>query len=218
MYEFSNLMWNIERGACCTSSLSWINHNWIKSTILSITSFWGGFKEWNLEEFQGINWVILSIGSDYSDNWRIAKIEEVSESIISIYVMVGWWWWFNVKFYYLSYILWWKERERMKSSNISWYRRIVSSSWRFIPPFKFGSCSYLWKSLLPLNNNYWLFLIYCAWCIVVYWCNSYTICYHWNFIHKWLQESSIFKQLWGHPWIKITKKNFQKVQKLYNQW
>ena len=79
------------------------------------------------------------------------------------------------KFYYLSYILGWKEGARMESSNLSWYWRIVSSSWRFIPPFTFGSCSYLWKSLLPLNNNYWLFLIYCAWCIVVYWCNSYTI-------------------------------------------
>ena len=89
--------------------------------------------------------------------------------------MVGWWRWFNVKFYYLSYILGWKEGKRMESSNISWYWRIVSSSWRFIPPSKFGSYSYLWKSLLPLKKNYWLFLIYCAWCIVVYWCKSYTI-------------------------------------------
>ena len=89
--------------------------------------------------------------------------------------MVGWWWWLNVKFYYLSCILGWKKGERMEISTLSWYWRIVSSSWRFIPPFAFGSCSYLWKSLLPLNNNYWLFLIYCAWCIVVYWCNSYTI-------------------------------------------
>jgi len=88
--------------------------------------------------------------------------------------MIGWWWWFNVKFYYLSYILGWKEGARIESSNISWYWRIVSSSWRFIPPFTFGSCSYLWKSLLPLNKNYWLFLICCVWCIVVYWCNSYT--------------------------------------------
>jgi hypothetical protein len=63
----------------------------------------------------------------------------------------------------------------MESSTLSWYWRIVSSSWRFIPPFTFRSCSYLWKSLLPFNNNYWLFLIYCAWCIVVYWCNSCTI-------------------------------------------
>jgi len=80
-----------------------------------------------------------------------------------------------IKFYYLSYILGWKEGARIKRSNISLYWRIVSSSWRFIPPFTFGSCSYIWKSLLPLNKNYWLFLIYCAWCIVVYWCNSYTI-------------------------------------------
>ena len=80
-----------------------------------------------------------------------------------------------IKFYYLSYILGWKEGARIESSDISWYWRIVSSSWSFIPPFTFGSCSYLWKSLLPLNKNYWLFLIYCAWCIVVYWCNSYTI-------------------------------------------
>ena len=26
-----------------------------------------------------------------------------------------------------------------------------------------------------VGSHYWLFLIYCAWCIVVYWCNSYTI-------------------------------------------
>ena len=140
----------IERGAFCESSLSWIDQNWIKSTILSITSFWGGFKEWKLEEFQRIHWVILSTGSEYSKNWRIAEIEEVSWSIIRFYVMIGWWWWFNVKFYYLSYILGWKEGARMESSTLSWYWRIVSSSWRFIPPSTFGSCSYLWKSLLLL--------------------------------------------------------------------
>ena len=89
--------------------------------------------------------------------------------------MIGWWWWFNVKFYYLSYILGWKEGARMESSTLSWYWRIVSSSWNFIPPFTFGRCRYLWKSLLPLNNDYWLFRIYCAWCIVVYWCKYYTI-------------------------------------------
>ena len=101
--------------------------------------------------------------------------------------MIGWWWWFNVKFYYLSYILRWKEGARIESSNISWYWRIVSSSWRFIPPFTFGSCSYLWKSLLPLNKNYWLFLIYCVWCIVVYWCNSYTIVHCSLDIIEWLK-------------------------------
>ena len=108
-------MLNIEHGEFYTSSLSWINQNWIKSTILSITYFWGGFKEWNLEKFQRINWIILSIGSEYSKNWIIVEIEEVSGSIIRFYVMVGWWWWFNVKFYYLSYILGWKEGERMES-------------------------------------------------------------------------------------------------------
>ena len=138
-----------------------------RSTILSINSFWGGFKEWNLEAFQRIHWVILSIGLEYSKNWRIAKIEEVSGIIIRFYEMIGWWWWFNVNFYYLSYILGWKEGARMESSTLSWYWRIVYSSWNFIPPFTFGSCSYLWKSLVPLNNNYWLSLIYCAWCIGV---------------------------------------------------
>jgi hypothetical protein len=101
--------------------------------------------------------------------------------------MIGWWWWFNVNFYYLSYIIGWKEGERMESSTLSWYWRIVSSSWSFIPPFTFGSCSYLWKSLLPLNNNYWLFLIYCAWCIVVYWCNSYTIIHFSLDIVEWFK-------------------------------
>ena len=67
------------------------------------------------------------------------------------------------------------------------YWRIVSSSWRFIPPFTFGNCWYLWKSLLPLNNNYWLFLIYCAWCIVVYWCNSYTIVHFSLDIIEWFK-------------------------------
>ena len=170
MWEFQNRMLNIERGACCTSWVFWTDQNWIKSTILSITSFWGGFKEWKLEEFQRIHWVTLSTGSEYSKNWIIAEIEEVSESIIRFYVMIGWWWWFNVKFYYLSYILGWKEGARIEISNISWYWRIVSSSWRFIPPFTFGIC-YLWKSLLPLNKNYWLFLIYILhgvlWCIGV---------------------------------------------------
>ena len=103
MYKFQNLMLNIECMAWCTSSLSWINQNWIRSTIFSITHFLGGFKEWNLEEFQRIHWVILYTGSEYSKNWRIAKIEEVSGSIIRFYVMIGWWWWFNVKFYYLIY-------------------------------------------------------------------------------------------------------------------
>ena len=101
--------------------------------------------------------------------------------------MIGWWWWFNVKFYYLSYILGWTEGARIESWNISWYWSIVSSSWRFIPPFTFGSCSYLWKSLLPLNKNYWLFLIYCAWCIVVYWCNSYTIVHFSLDIIEWFK-------------------------------
>ena len=165
--DFHNWMLNIEHEACCTVRVFWTDQNWIKSTILSITFFWGGFKEWKLEEFQRIHWAILSTGSEYSKNWRIAEIEEVSGSIIRFYVMIGWWWWFNVKFYYLSYILGWKEGARMESSNLSWYWRIVSSSWRFIPPFTFGSYIYLWKSLLPLNNNYWLFLIYCAWCIGV---------------------------------------------------
>jgi len=101
--------------------------------------------------------------------------------------MVGWWWWFNVNFDYLSYILGWKEGERMERSSLSWYWNIVSSSWRFIPPFIFGIRNYLWKSLLLLNNNYWLFLIYCAWCVVVYWCNSYTIV-HWSLnITEWLK-------------------------------
>ena len=125
-------MLNIERGACCTSSLSWINENWIRSTILSITPFLGGFEEWNLEEFHRIHWVILYIGSDYSKNWRIAEIEEVLGSIIKFYVMVGWWSWFNVNFYYLSYIVGWKEGTMMESSTLSLYWRIVSSSWRFI--------------------------------------------------------------------------------------
>ena len=66
----------------------------------------------------------------------------------------------------------------MERSTLSWYWRIVSSFWKFVPPFIFGSCSYLWKSLLPLNNNYWLLLIYCAWCIVVYWCNSSTLVHY----------------------------------------
>ena len=92
-----------------------------------------------------------------------------------------------IKFYYLSYILGWKEGARIESSDISLYWRIVSSSWRFIPPFTFGSCSYLWKSLLPLNKNYWLFLIYCAWCIVVYWCNSYTIVHFSLDIIEWFK-------------------------------
>ena len=131
--------------------------------------------------------VILSIGSKCSKNWIIVEIEEVSWSIIRFYVMVGWWSWFNVKFYYLSYILGWKEGERMDNSTLSWYWRIISSSWRFIPPFTFGSCSYLWKSFLPLNNNYWLFLIYCAWCIVVYWCNSYTIVHFLLDIIEWFK-------------------------------
>ena len=155
-------MLNIDHRAFCTRSVSWINQNWTRSTILSITYFWGGFKEWNLEEFQRIHWVILYTGSEYSKNRRIVEIEEVSGSITRFYVMIGWWWWFNVNFYYLSYILGWKEGARMESSNISWYWRILSSSLSFIPPFTFGSCSYHWKSLLPLNNNYWVFLIYCA--------------------------------------------------------
>jgi hypothetical protein len=158
----------------------WIVVSYVQVSELDVkywdlTSFGGGFKEWKLEEFQRIHWVILSKWSEYSKNWRIAEIEEVLGSIIRFYVMIGWWWWFNVKFYYLSYILGWKEGARMESSTLSWYWRIVSSSWRFILPFTFGSCSYLWKSLISLNNNCWLFLIYCAWCIVVYWCNSYTI-------------------------------------------
>ena len=152
----------IEHGA---SSLSWIDQNWIKSTILSITSFWGGFKEWKLE-FQRIHWVILSARSKYSNNWIITEVEEVLGSIIRLYVMVGWWWWFNVKFYYLTYILGWKEGERMESSTISWYWRIVYSSLSCIPPFTLGSCSYLWKSLLPLNNK--LLIISHILCMVYY--------------------------------------------------
>ena len=128
--------------------------NWIRSTIFSINPFLGGFKEWNLEEFQKIHWVILSKGLDYSKKWRISELEEFSGSIIRFYVMVGLWWWFNVNFYYLSYILGWKEGPRMERSSLSWYWRIVFSFWRFIPPFIFGICSYLSKSLLPLNNNY----------------------------------------------------------------
>jgi len=143
VYEFQNLVLNIEHGAFCTSSLSWINQNWIKSTILSITYFWGGFKEWNFEEFQRTHWARLSTGSEYSKYWIIIEVEEVLGIIIGLYVMVGWWWWFNVKFYYLSYILGWKEGARMERSNLSWYWRIVYASWRFIPPFIFGSCSYL---------------------------------------------------------------------------
>ena len=165
-------MLKIEHEEFYTSSLSWINQNWIKSTILYITSFWGGFKEWNLEKFQRINWVILSIGSEYSKNWIITEIQEVSGSIIRFYVMVGWWSWFNVKFYYLSYILGWKEGERIESSDISWYWRIVSSSWRFIPPSTFGIYSYFWNSLLPLNKK--LLIIYHILCML-YWCKSYTI-------------------------------------------
>ena len=128
--------------------------------------FLGRFKEWNLEKFQRIHWVILSTGSEYSKNWRIAEIEEVLGSIIRFYVMIGWWWSFNVKFYYLSYIIGWKEGARMERSSLSWYWRIVSSSWRFIPPFVFGSCSYLWKSLLPLNNK--LLIISHILCMVYY--------------------------------------------------
>ena len=75
----------------------------------------------------------------------------------------------------------------MERSTLSWYWRIISSSWRFIPPFIFGICSYLWKSLLPLNNNYWLFFIYCAWCIVVYWCNSCTIVHFSLDIVEWFK-------------------------------
>jgi len=80
----------------------------------------------------------------------------------------------------------------MERSTLSWYWRIVSSSWRFIPPFIFGICSYLWKSLLPLNNNYWLFLKYCAWCITVYWCNSYTIVHFSLDIIEWFKYNLKF--------------------------
>jgi hypothetical protein len=39
----------------------------------------------------------------------------------------------------------------------------------------------------PWTINYWLFLIYCAWCIMVYWCNSYTIVHFSLDIVEWFK-------------------------------
>ena len=98
----------------------------------------------------------------------------------------------------------------MESSNLSWYWRIVSSSWIFIPPFTFGICSYLWNSLLPLNNNYWLFLIYCAWCIVVYLCNSYSIVHFSLDIIEWFKYK--LKNVINCTWYWFTPLSVSKIR------
>ena len=93
----------------------------------------------------------------------------------------------------------------MERSTLFWYWRIVSSFWSFIPPFIFGSCSFPWKSLLPLNNNYWLFLIYCAWCIVVYWCNSSTIVhFSLDIIEYMIWLKYKLKKFWNCTWYWFT--------------
>ena len=176
-----------KRRECCTRWVFWIDQNWIKSTILPITSFWGGFKEWKLEEFQRIHWVILSIGSKYSKTWRIVEIEEVSINIIRFYVMAGWWWWLMWSFIISRIFLGGRKGK-------GWRVQIsLDIGGLYLPleglslPLYLEAVATFGSQYFPWTINYWLFLIYCAWCIMVYWCKSYTI-FHWSLdIVEWFK-------------------------------